>query len=112
MYPARQPRQMKFNLVARPDYQPISGLDGTSLQEHGTQRIGEITMDTQSKSLHRSLRPVIICAIIAIGATAGILFNDFGPSSAPQDGRTASMVTAAAISRAGAIEIPSKPATV
>ncbi len=69
-------------------------------------------MDTQSKSLHRGLRPVIISAIVAIAAMAGILLNDFGPSSAPQDGRTATMVTAAAISRAGAIEIPSKPAAV
>jgi hypothetical protein len=112
MYSARQPRRMKFNLVARPDDQPISGLNGTSFQEHGAQRIGEITMDTQSKRLHRGLRPVIISAIVAIGATAGILFNDFGPSSAPQDSRTARMVTAAAISRAGAIEIPSKPAAV
>ena len=66
-------------------------------------------MDTQSKNLRDDLRPVIITAIVAIGATAGILFNDFGPGSAPQDNGTARRVTAAAISRAGAIEIPSKP---
>ena len=69
-------------------------------------------MNRQNKDLRDDLRPVIITAIVAIGATAGILFNDFGPSSAPQDSRTARMVTAAAISRAGAIEIPSKPAAV
>ena len=66
-------------------------------------------MDTQSKNLRDDLRPVIITAIVAIGATAGILFNDFGPGSAPQDSGTARRVTAAAISRAGAIEIPSEP---
>jgi hypothetical protein len=66
-------------------------------------------MNRQSKDRRDDLRPVIITAIVAIGATAGILFNDFGPSSAPQDSSTARMVTAAAISRAGAIEIPSKP---
>ena len=69
-------------------------------------------MDRQSKDLRGDLRPVIITAIVAIGATAGILFNDFGPSGATQNSRTARMITAAAISRAGAIEIPSKPAAV
>jgi hypothetical protein len=66
-------------------------------------------MDRQSKDLRGDLKPVIITAIVAIGATAGILFNDFGPSGAPQNSGTARMVTAAAISRAGAIEIPSEP---
>jgi hypothetical protein len=67
-------------------------------------------MDTQNnKDLRGDLRPIIITAIVAIGATAGILFNDFGPSSGPQNSATARMVTSAAISRAGAIEIPSEP---
>jgi hypothetical protein len=51
----------------------------------------------------------MVAAIVAIGATVGILFNDFGPSNASQDSRTARMITAVAVSRAGAIEIPSKP---
>jgi len=66
-------------------------------------------MDTQSKDLRGDLRPVVITAIIAIGATTGILLNDFSPGSATQDSSTARMVTAAAISRAGAIQIPSEP---
>jgi hypothetical protein len=66
-------------------------------------------MDTQSKDARGDLRPVIITAIVAIGATAGILLNDFGPGSAVQNSGAARMITAAAISRAGAIEIPSQP---
>jgi hypothetical protein len=51
----------------------------------------------------------MVAAIVAIGATAGILFNDFGLSNASLDGSAARMITAAAVSRAGAIEIPSEP---
>ena len=67
-------------------------------------------MDRQRKSRPGGLSPAIVAAIVAIGATAGILFNDFGPGSASQDSRTAQMITAAALSKAGAIEIPSEPA--
>jgi hypothetical protein len=66
-------------------------------------------MDTQSKKQRGDLGPVIVAAIVAIGATAGILFNDFGPSNTSQDSRAARMITAAALSKAGAIEIPSEP---
>ena len=66
-------------------------------------------MDTQRKKQRGDVRPAIVAAIVAIGATAGILFNDFGPSIASQDSRSARMITAAALSKAGAIEIPSEP---
>jgi hypothetical protein len=66
-------------------------------------------MDTQSKTRRADLGPVMVAVIVAIGATAGILFNDFGPSNASQDSRTARMITAAALSKAGAVEIPSEP---
>jgi hypothetical protein len=66
-------------------------------------------MHVQRNDRRGDLRPAMVAAIVAIGATAGILFNDFGPSNASQDSRTARMITAVAVSRAGAIEIPSEP---
>jgi hypothetical protein len=51
--------------------------------------------------------PVIVAAIVAVVGTAVILFNDFGPGNDSQG--TGKMITAAAVSRAGAIEIPSEP---
>jgi hypothetical protein len=65
-------------------------------------------MHTQRNDRRGDLRPAMVAAIVAIGATAGILFNDFGPSNASQDRGAARMITAAAVSRAGAIEIPSE----
>jgi hypothetical protein len=50
----------------------------------------------------------MLAALIAIASTAGILFDDFGPSNASQDSGTATMIAAAAVSRAGAIETPSE----
>jgi hypothetical protein len=52
---------------------------------------------------------VLVTAFVAVVGTAVILFNDFGPGNdSPGDGN-ARMVTAAAVSRAGAIQIPSQP---
>jgi hypothetical protein len=42
-------------------------------------------------------------------ATVGILLNDFGPGNGSQGSGNARMITAVAVSRAGAIEIPSEP---
>jgi hypothetical protein len=53
--------------------------------------------------------PVIVTAIVAVVGTAVILFNDFGPGNDSQGSGNARMITAAAVSRAGAIEIPSQP---
>ena len=55
--------------------------------------------------------PVLAAAFVAVAGTAGILFSDFGPDTASQDSGNAGMITAAAVSRVGAIEIPSEPPT-
>jgi hypothetical protein len=65
-------------------------------------------MHTHSNHRRGNLRPAIVAAIVAIASTAGIIFDDFGPSNASQDSGTARMITAEAASRAGAIEIPSE----
>jgi hypothetical protein len=51
--------------------------------------------------------PVLVAAFVAVAGTAGILFSDFGPDTASQDSGNARMITAAAVSRADAIEVPS-----
>jgi hypothetical protein len=53
--------------------------------------------------------PVLITILVAVVGTAVIVFNDFRPDNDPQDSTNARMITAAAVSRAGAIEIPSAP---
>jgi hypothetical protein len=66
-------------------------------------------MHIQSKYRNVTLSPVIVAVIVAIASTAGILFDDFGPSNTSLDKATARMITAAAVARAGAIETPSEP---
>ena len=52
--------------------------------------------------------PMLVAAFIAVVGQTVILFNDFGPGSNDSQGRgNARMITATAVSRAGAIEIPS-----
>ena len=51
--------------------------------------------------------PVLVAAFVAVVGTVGILFNDYGLDSASQDSGDARMITAAAVAKAGAIEIPS-----
>jgi hypothetical protein len=51
--------------------------------------------------------PLLATAFVAVAGTAGILFNDFGPDTSSQYSGNARMITAAAVSRAGAIEVPS-----
>jgi len=72
------------------------------------QRVGQ-NMKTHAQRSDRrgDLKPAIVALIIAVVGTAGILLDDFGPGNASQGGRNARMITAAAVSRAGAIEIPS-----
>ena len=85
-------------------------LDG-ALAETGQETADEVRqqMHTQSKHRNVALSPVIVAVIVAIASTAGILFDDFGPSSTSRDRAMARMITAAALSRAGAIETPSEP---
>jgi hypothetical protein len=52
---------------------------------------------------------VIAATIVAVISQAAILLNDFGPDNDSQGNGSARMVTAAEVSRAGAIEISSEP---
>jgi hypothetical protein len=54
-------------------------------------------------------QPAIVTAVVAVVATAGILFTLFGPGNGSQHSGNARMITAAAVSKAGAIEIRSVP---
>jgi hypothetical protein len=65
-------------------------------------------MPITNKHRNSLLSPAFAAAIVAVASTVAILFEDFGPSHAPQDKGIARMVTAAAVSKAGAIEIPSE----
>ncbi len=64
-------------------------------------------MHAQRNERRGDVIPAIV--IVAVVAMAGILFNDFGSGNGSQDSGNARMITAAAVSRAGAIEIPSEP---
>jgi len=65
-------------------------------------------MREQRKDRHRHLIPLIAACVAVVGQTI-ILFSDFGGGSELQANESATMITAAAVSRAGAIEMPSKP---
>jgi hypothetical protein len=67
-------------------------------------------MHTQGKDRRGGLIPVMVAAFVAVVGQTAILFGDFGPDNGSQGSRNARMITAAVLSRAGAIEIPSKPA--
>jgi hypothetical protein len=68
-------------------------------------------MHAQRKDRGGDFIPAIVTVIVAVVGTAGILFSDFGPDHDSQDSGNPRMVTAAAVARAGAIEIPSEPLT-
>jgi hypothetical protein len=68
-------------------------------------------MRAQRKDRHGDLIP-LIAACVAVVGQAVILCNDFGPGSELQGNDSARMITSAAVSRAGAIEIPSEPLVV
>ena len=65
-------------------------------------------MRAQRKDRRGDLIPGIATVIVAVG-TAGILLNDFGAGNVSQGSGNARMITTAAVSRAGATEIPSEP---
>jgi len=50
---------------------------------------------------------MLATALVAVVGTALILFNSFNPDTGSQADRNARAITAAAVSRAGATEIPS-----
>jgi hypothetical protein len=59
----------------------------------------------RSRKMHPTV-PVIVALIVAVVGQAVILFGDFRPNNHPNGG---GMVTAAALTRAGAIEVPAGP---
>ncbi len=65
-------------------------------------------MYTQRKHRRGDLIPMIVAAFAAVVGQAIILVNDFGSGNDLQGSGSARMATAAAVSRAGAIEIPSE----
>jgi hypothetical protein len=66
-------------------------------------------MHTQGKDNHSDAIPAIIAIVVAVLGIAGILFEDFGSGNGSRDSAHATSITSAAVSRAGAIEIPSEP---
>ena len=65
-------------------------------------------MHAQRSDKRGDATPAIIAIVVAVLGTAGILFEDFGPGNGSRGSGNARMTTAAAVSRAGAIEIPSE----
>jgi len=55
----------------------------------------------------RAWVPVTVALFVAITGQTVVLFDDFGPSNHSPASASARMVTAEAVSRAGAIQIPS-----
>jgi hypothetical protein len=69
-------------------------------------------MDTQRNDRRGDLMPAMVTVIVAIVCTAAIVLIDFGPGSGSSGSGDARMITAAAVARAGAIQIPpERPAT-
>jgi len=69
-------------------------------------------MDAQRKDRRGDPMPAVVASIVAVVCTATILLIDFGPGSGSISSADARTITAAAVARAGAIEIPSeRPAT-
>ena len=66
-------------------------------------------MQAHRKDRLGDLIPVIVAATVAVVGQTFVLFNDFGHGY-DSHGRGNGMITAAAVSRAGAIESPSEPA--
>jgi hypothetical protein len=64
-------------------------------------------MHAQRKDSRGDAMPAIIAIAVAVLGMAGILFEDLGPGNGSQDSGNAGIITGAAVSRAGAIEIPS-----
>jgi hypothetical protein len=68
-------------------------------------------MDVQRRERRGDLMPVMVTAIVAVLGIAGILLDDFGSGNGQRNGN-ARMITAVAVSRAGATETPSEPPSV
>jgi hypothetical protein len=66
-------------------------------------------MQARAKGRRVEVNPAMAAVIVAVLGMAGILFSDFGPGNGSDGRGNAATITAAAVSRAGAIEIPSQP---
>src|SRR5216684_3485915 len=66
-------------------------------------------MQTQRKHRRGGSIPVIVAVFVAVVGQALVLFNYFGPAGDSPSSGSATMIKASAVSRAGAIEIPSGP---
>ena len=67
-----------------------------------------MNVHAQAKNRRGDLMPVIVTVIVAVVGAAGILSN-LRAGNDSQDSANARMITSAAVSKAGAIEIPSEP---
>jgi hypothetical protein len=73
-------------------------------------RIGQnMKILAQRSGLRGDLVPVVATVIVAAVGTLGIILTSLGPGNDVRGSGDARMITAAAVSRAGAIEIPSAP---
>jgi len=88
---------IKFNLMVSTDR-------GPTLTWRVDQRIGRNKMYDRENETSPGILPIVMLIAAVIG-TAGILLNDFGNTS--QGSGNPEKITAAAVSRVGAIEIPS-----
>src|ERR1700730_1197547 len=75
----------------------------------GSNELARQAMHAQRKDRRGDLIPLIVAAFVAVVGQTVILFNDFGPGNNSQDSGNARMITAAAVSRAGAIQISPEP---
>jgi hypothetical protein len=66
-------------------------------------------MRAQRKHQRGDLIPVMVAACVAVVGQVVILCNDFGPENDLHANESTRMITAAVLSRAGAVEIPSEP---
>jgi hypothetical protein len=94
---------LNFNLLVSADCEPTS----TSRTSSNELR-QNMNVHAQTKNRRDDLIPVIVTVIVAVVGMAGIL-NNLRPGNDSQDSDKARMITSAAVSRAGAIEIPSEP---
>jgi len=87
----------------------VGGLRTYISSTHIEQRIAQkMNVHAQTKNRRGDLIPVIVTVIVAVVGPAGIL-NNLRPGNDSQDSGNARMITSAAVSRVGAIEIPSEP---
>jgi hypothetical protein len=97
------------NALIEIQFNGVGGLRTYISLRHIEQQIAQ-NMNVQAQTRNRcgDLIPVMVTVVVAIVGAAGILIN-LRPGNDSQDSRNARMITSAAVSRAGAIEIPSEP---